>query len=250
MDALETYKVGQTEAAARLREQDARIGVLSTARLVVAGLALVIVIGLVWAHFPEWTMSALGLLVAGFVALIVVHSRAFLERSRTEALQRFHERGLARLVGTWRAFPETGASYASETHPFADDLDLFGPSSLFQLLDATETPFGRDTLANAVLLGAIRDDGAGTETWDAHLREEQAAVRELAPALKWREKLSVEGALLRVDAPKPEPFLEWAVGQSPVVIPGAVVVLAYVLPLLALGLAVGAVVRRPFAGVY
>jgi len=237
VDPRATYEQGRVEAEGRLREHDGKIRALSAARLVVALGGLAVVVGLVWGHFPRWTMGALAALVVAFITLVVLHAQAFAARARTEAALRFHNRGKARLDGTWRAFPETGATYLSVDHPFADDLDLFGTSSLFQLLDATETPFGRDTLANALLLGAIRDDSPPTETWANHLAHEQQAVRELAPEVPWRAKLSVEGTLLRTDAPKPEPFLEWAVGKSAGDVPGFVLVLAHILPPLTLLLA-------------
>jgi hypothetical protein len=240
VDARATYEAGQKSAKASLVEHDAKIRLLSAARLVVALLALATVVGLVWGPLPHAATSVVGLLALGFVGLVVVHGRAFAARARTEAVLRFHQRGEARLGGGWREFPDTGASYAKEDHPFADDLDLFGRASLFQLLDATETPFGRETLANAVLLGAIRDDGPPTQTWAAHLGQEQEAVRELAAAVPWRERVAVEGTLLRSDAPKPEPFLEWAVGKSPVEVPAAVLVVAHVLPLVAVAIAFGA----------
>jgi hypothetical protein len=230
-----TYDRGRFGAHAKLREHDSRIRILAVARLVVALSAIVIVIGLVWAHFPRWTMGALAALVLSFLVLVFVHARAFAARARTEASLRFHERGLSRLSGTWRAFPDNGAAYASADHPFSDDLDLFGPSSLFQLLDATETPFGRETLAKAVSFGAIRDDGPPTQTWMAHLLEEQQAVRELAPEVSYRESLAVEGTRIKSDAPDPEPFLAWASAKSVDGIPPWAFMLAHLLPAAALG---------------
>jgi hypothetical protein len=73
-----------------------------------------------------------------------------------------------------------------------------------------------------------------TESWGENLVARQAGVRELAPAVAWREQLSVEGGLLRTDAPDPAPFLGWAEGKAPLEVPGFVVVLARGLPLVVL----------------
>ncbi len=240
MDARGTYEAGRAHATARLRGHESRIQALSAARLAVASLAIAVVVGLVWAHLPTWALGVLAALVLCFVALVILHAQAFTAKARTEAALHFHERGLARLDGKWRAFPTTGAGYAPPGHPFADDLDVFGASSLFQLLDATETPFGRDALGRALASGAIEDDAPPTRTWHANLPQEQDAVRELAAAVAWREQLSVEGALLRTDAPKPEPFLAWAVGKTAVEIPSAVYLLAHVLPVVAVLVGVAA----------
>jgi hypothetical protein len=79
-------------------------------------------------------------------------------------------------------------------HPYADDLDVFGPGSLFELLCAARTAAGQSTLAHWLLAPA--DLGV--------VRERQAAVRELAPRLDLREDLAVLGedvaATVRPDA--------------------------------------------------
>ncbi len=41
---------------------------------------------------------------------------------------------LARLRNDWKGKGQTGQRFLEETHPYAADLDLFGPGSLFELL--------------------------------------------------------------------------------------------------------------------
>ncbi len=243
MDPRAAYEAGRAQSEAQLRSDEAKIRALSAARLVVAGCILALIVGFVWGHLGEESAgpasAILAALAVAFLALVVTHSRAFEAKSRTEASLRFHRRGLARLDGTWRAFPSNGASYLSPGHPFAEDLDVFGPSSLFQLLDAAETPFGRDALARLLSTAAVQhDDPAGT-SWQAELTARQEAVRELAPLLAWRARLSVEGGVLRAESPDPLPFLSWAEGKSPLEVPAVVVLAARVLPLVAIAVAVG-----------
>ena len=240
MDARATYEAGRTDADARLKVQESKITALGTTRLVVALAALALVGGLVWGHLPDPATYVVVALVAGFIVLVVVHARAFAAKERAEAALRFYERGLSRLDGTWRAFPSKGTRYASVDHPYTDDLDIFGPSSLFQLLNATQTPFGHQALGEALQHGGIEDDGPPTLTWDGYLRLEQEAVRELSDRVTWREQLSVEGEVLRSDKPDPEPFLAWATGKSDVEVPSFVVMLALALPLLVALTAFGA----------
>ena len=47
---------------------------------------------------------------------------------------------------TWAGAGPDGARFL-EGHRFARDLDLFGPASLFQLLDTARTEIGEETLA-------------------------------------------------------------------------------------------------------
>ena len=207
---------------------------LAAARIAVVLPALVLVVGFVWWHFPPASLGGILALGALFVVLVVIHSRAFDAKERALAAARFHQRGLARLDGTWRTFTSTGAAYASLDHPFADDLDVFGPSSLFQLLDATETPFGRDALGAWLSVGVAGHSEGSASSWQAEIVARHEALRELASEVAWREQLSVEGAVLRTVSPDPSAFLRWAEGDTPLEVPSLVVVFARVLPLLAL----------------
>jgi hypothetical protein len=119
-----------------------------------------------------------------FVALIVLHARVRARRRRAERGRAFFERGLARLDGQWAgAGRSTGARFLTPHHPYADDLDVFGTGSLFELLCSARTAQGEETLA--AWLTAPADVPA--------VRERQAAVQELAPRLDLREDLAVLG---------------------------------------------------------
>lgn len=231
MDPRATYESGRAAAEARAKHQESRIQALGVARVVTALLALGVVGGIVWGHLPPWAWGALSGLASLFVVLVVVHARAFAAKDRALGAVHFHERGLARLEGTWRAFADTGARYLVPDHPYAEDLDIFGPSSVFQLLDATETPFGRDVLARWLQSGASQ---VTTDSeWRVDLLARHEAVRELAPSVAWREQLSVEARVLRTDVPDPTRFLTWAEGEGRAV-PTPVMALARILPLLVL----------------
>jgi hypothetical protein len=59
----------------------------------------------------------------------------------------FYERGLARIEDRWPAGGATGDSLPQRPSPYANDLDLFGQGSLFELLSHARTRHGEDTLA-------------------------------------------------------------------------------------------------------
>ncbi len=85
----------------------------------------------------------------------------------------------------------------------ADDLDLFGHASLFQLLCAANTPIGRDTLRDWLLEGASVEE----------IRRRQQAVAELTPHLEMRQTLDLEGRLLADHGRAVTHFLEWAASR-------------------------------------
>jgi DNA mismatch repair ATPase MutS len=74
-------------------------------------------------------------------------------------------------------------AYAPGDHPYADDLDLFGDGSLFQLISGARLRAGEETLARWLLHPATPDV----------IRERQATVRTLAPRVDLREHLALTG---------------------------------------------------------
>jgi hypothetical protein len=150
---------------------------LAAARLVIFGAALGLAY-LVWqTSWSEWLLTAP---LAAFVALAIRHDRVIRARDRSASLAAFYQRGLARIEDRWIGTGTTGDRYRSDHHPYANDLDVFGSGSLFELLSLARTRTGEDTLA-AWLTSAAPP---------AAVADRQAAVRELTPALDTREELS------------------------------------------------------------
>src|SRR6185295_12127366 len=100
------------------------------------------------------------------------------QRRRAE---RYFEKALARLDGKWAGTGEAGERYLIADHPYAQDLDLFGKGSLFELLCTARTHIGEDTLARWLLSPASPDV----------VQARQQAVEELRPRLELREDLAV-----------------------------------------------------------
>jgi hypothetical protein len=154
--------------------------------------ALLHVISIFWALVPAALVAAL--------AIFHEHLLRLLERRRRA--KRYFERGLARLDGKWTGSGETGDRYLDPAHPYAQDLDLFGKGSLFELLCTARTHIGEDTLARWLLAPA--DPQA--------IRARHQAVEELRPRLDLREELAVlaEEARTGVD---PVSLAAW--GEAP-----------------------------------
>ena len=122
-----------------------------------------------------------------FVGLVVVHER-FRRRLRlAERSVAFYDRGLARLENRWAGGGEAGLDLLQEDHPYAADLDLFGPGSVFELLCTARTRGGERTLAAWLQTPAQAQE----------IQARQAAVEELRPKLDLREELALRGADVR-----------------------------------------------------
>jgi MutS domain V len=172
---------------------------ISRARLLVfaVGLALAwLAVGLKLIA-PWW----LAVPLMGFVALVAAHHRSRGDRERSERALAYYERGLARLEDRWVGGGENGDRFRDESHPYAEDLDLFGRGSLFEFLCNARTRAGEEVLA-----GWLRAAGDSEE-----IGKRQAAVGELCARLELREDLAVIGADVRAGL-HPEELAAWATG--------------------------------------
>ena len=114
---------------------------------------------------------------------------------------------MARLDGTWAGTGPDGARFL-EGHPYARDLDLFGPGSLFQLLDTARTEIGEETLADWLREGATIEEIRARQAAVAELREASISVKTLATRTA-EAHVSRTGALARWTASGPAGFLAW-----------------------------------------
>src|SRR5262249_32368098 len=209
------------ETVARLVRREERISRLRLACAIAA--AVLCWLGVRYGvPSPLWGLGPL----ARFAALVARHWDGRAARQRGERAVLFYRRGLDRLEGTWAGGGETGERFRCPAHPYADDLDLFGPGSLFELLCTARTGAGEDTLA-AWLLAPARPD---------EIRARQAAVDELRPRLDLREDPALLGADVRATG-DPEALRTWASAPITLLAPWA----RYVAPALAAAAVAGGV---------
>jgi hypothetical protein len=119
------------------------------ARLV-TGLAAVAIAGLAIGAgvlSPWWLLVPLVV----FVVLAVLHDRA---DNRHDAALRgtaYYDRALARMENRWIGKGHQGEAFRDPKHLYADDLDLLGPGSAFELLSTSRTATGDRMLAEWLL---------------------------------------------------------------------------------------------------
>lgn len=182
----DVYRERQTQyavaaaAAAGLSQTYSRVR-LATAAVVVVSLVIVV------RDQAWWAAVTLGVGVVLFLWLVVRHDRVERRRDASLAMATLNREAIARLARVWRDLPPPWQPVLPDDHPFAADLDVFGHASLVQVLGPVRTPTGRRTLATWLLQGAA--------SLPEVIRERQAAVRELVPALDFRQQVA---ALARV----------------------------------------------------
>ncbi|HYZ85601.1 MAG TPA: hypothetical protein VE621_14415 [Bryobacteraceae bacterium] len=146
-----------------------------------------------------WNVSLVPIPVAIFVILVVWHERVAAAAAREKRAIAWYERALARLDGNWAGKGSTGDQFRSPDHPYAEDLDLFGKGSVFELISMARTVAGEEVLASWLMT---------TTASVEEVRERQEAVRELQPHLDFRETLVLLGEDIRAEV-HPEALIRW-----------------------------------------
>ena len=165
--------------------------------LFVAGIA-----GIIYFREESWTILAGIALVTllPFILLIKYHNNLFRRKDYQEKRAEVNRQELAALDYDTSCF-DAGEEFVDPAHLYAYDLDVFGTHSLFQYVNRTCTEPGKRLLANWL--------GQHLEKKEDIL-ERQAAVRELAPELQFRQHFRILGMLHKGTAADETELKAWA----------------------------------------
>lgn len=170
----------------RLIERGTNISAYCTRwRLAISLIGLVATISL---YRLDWYHSgnlSLGLFLAVFLAVAAYHNRVETRIHRLRHWKQIKLTHLARMALDWSAIPPRPGE-APKSHPFAADLDLFGPHSLTHLLDTTVSDHGRERLQDWLL-----EQPAPSRDWHAR----QSLAQELTPRSLFRDRLALDAKL-------------------------------------------------------
>jgi hypothetical protein len=193
----EEYKRRQGAREARVRELENAHIRLGNIRLFLAALTVFSIWASVRGHYiSAWWIAAP---IAVFVGVASWHTHVLRSLDLARRAVAFYERGLARIEDRWAGAGETGERFSDPHHVYSADLDLFGQSSLFQLLSSARTRMGEEMLAAWLLAPATLHQ----------IRERQESVTELGQEIDLREDLAVLGADARVGV-HPDQLTAWA----------------------------------------
>ena len=184
---LETYHQRTDRFRTEIETAEAKSLKASNRRGLIFIAALACVVVARYGPLPQAASTvfyALGpILIVVFIGLVIAHRRITDDLERLKHLKELNTHAAARLHRNWDECPVPPTPVEFKGHATAKDLDLFGPASLFHLLNTAITPGGRERLA----------DWLSNPTDPAAVAERQPAVRELAPKLDWRQELHFAG---------------------------------------------------------
>jgi hypothetical protein len=176
------------EYAARKREREAAAAARQRSHVHLGNAKVAIFIAAViyggYALSNDPSAAILGAGAALFIALSIWHEVVMRALTRAQAAVAYYIDGMARIEDRWMRDTPSGERFRDRNHPYADDLDVFGPGSLFQLLSSCRTPMGEDRLAHWLLHASPIPE----------IRERQARVAALRDRIDLRERIAVVNA--------------------------------------------------------
>ncbi|MGG5462799.1 MutS family DNA mismatch repair protein [Clostridium sp. B9] len=184
------------EYSSNLRKLKSDYNIISALRLVVS---LSILFFIYYAYSIESISFGIVLFLlnsALFLYLAKVHESILNKTNKIEALLEVNKKEIYRLEGKWREFEDYGEEYLDNTHPFINDLDIFGKNSLFQWINETGTIYGRKKLSNLLKLEKLPTE--------KEILNRQEALKELSKKVDFRHEFI---ASLRDKKGKEEKYL-------------------------------------------
>ena len=134
-----------------------------------------------------------------FLLLVKLHNRLFHRKDWYETSIRHYKAELASLENDHSAFDE-GKEWTDASHPFSLDLDVFGEHSLFQALNRTCTPFGKETLSHWLRQPLDKKE---------EIENRQQAIQELSQYNDFREIFRITGCLYKSNETGMKDLKEW-----------------------------------------
>lgn len=137
--------------------------------------------------------------VTAYLALAAWHELILRAKAKAATAADYYRKGIARIEDRWPGTGQTGDRFRTENHVYAEDLDLFGKGSLFELLSTARLPMGENRLA----------DWLRRPSPKPVVLARQELVSELREKLDLRETIAVTGESLRTRL-NPESLVGWA----------------------------------------
>ncbi len=162
--------------------------------------------------------------IVGFLLLLKRHQAVRHERDLAHYQAYVNQDESGRLKRQYLR-SETGDQFASPTHFYTGDLDVFGKHSLFRLLNRTHTHEGQNRLATWLQAPASPDA----------VRLRQQAAAELTPQLDWRQRFEALAYTEETISRSPDALIQWATADA-TPLPGYLNAIRFLFPAITVGI--------------
>ena len=151
-----------------------------------------------------FTSIVIGTLI--FVFFAYQHNIKINRKKELEIYLNINQKGINRIKGQFKEEIDDGKEYLNEKHPFVNDLDVFGRSSLFQMINSTKTKFGREKLVKILSLKKLPSK--------EEIIKRQEAIRELGNKIDFRQRLEVKSTIKKSGLKDTKDLIKWMNDKS------------------------------------
>jgi len=144
-----------------------------------------------------WIVLLAAAMFAVFLYLVKWYGKLQQKRQYFSALADYNEKEDS-FLKTNKSPYDAGKEYEDPHHPYSYDLDLFSEDGLFSYLNRCSTSFGKEALAQDLL---VPDSSA--------IKERQETVKELAGEIDFRQELYAHGSLHQTKKKDLERLVHW-----------------------------------------
>ncbi len=193
---FENQKIKYTTSLKLIRKRSREMSLLRVVVFIVS------IIGIYVSVANGYSLSAI-LFASGlvlFVYLVRVHAGIEKQKLWHETTLQLIDNELNIIAGN-TSHLNTGDEFLYDSHPYNEDLDIFGSRSLFQLINRTATSNGRTLLAER--LNVLTTDINA-------LLNRQQAISELSTKPQWRLNFQATGNIFREHKNDQRGLLNWA----------------------------------------
>lgn len=185
INALKYYKSNIEKSKNEISNMESNITKVGWSRLVI----VIIMIALGYFLYNKNSLIPLilseVLLIAAFIVVATYHNKLINKKEKVERFLEINENGVKRINGEFKSIEDDGSEYINDSHPFSSDIDIFGKSSLFQLINDTLTKGGREKLVKSLSLEKLPSK--------EEIHNKQKGIEELGKKIEWRQELLVRG---------------------------------------------------------
>ncbi len=208
-----------------LDKQISKLGTLRVITFIIASIS--IVAGYELGKYVLYAIAVV--LFTVFSGLVSKYNNIKNKMSYEVAKKEVIEDNIKRMSREWQNFSETGKEFDDEKLTRVKDLDLLGKGSIFQYICVANTPYGKRSLANALVKGYN----------PSQIKDRQEGVRELIENQKLSLHLKTLSKILGqdskyMDLEMIDEFVETC-EEKPPTINNLIVMLSFVLPVIAIG---------------
>lgn len=198
MDIKEVYENKKQDFTAKSNASKRRLRQLSLFRLL-SFLSIAAGVYFFINELSTWATICFFPGVLAFLCLVVFYEN---EKNRMRfyiELKKIQEEELKVLDGDFRFFDD-GKAFNHPDHPYSNDMDVFGPASVFQYLNRTGTAAGASFLANILSSSEVNPD---------RILERQALCKELADDLEWTQEYQASARLCAASIEDKQQLAHW-----------------------------------------